>query len=140
MRKFIQVAVPLGRLHDPLGYLAQRVHRSLAIQRRSVTVDDNGRVFSDAAEGFVLAPGRSLIGTYDVFTRIPTIEADLRHALRERASRWIVDWNAPVRARDGVPEMLRLPPPRRRRRVAADVDGQRVPRRPAANAENRAPA
>jgi hypothetical protein len=141
MRKLIPVLAPLGRLHDPLGYLAERVHRALAFQRRIVTVDDKGRVFADAGEGFVLAPGRALVGTYDVFTRIPTIEADLRHALRERASRWIVDWDTPMQVREEVLEMARVPPPRRRRRrVAAEVDGKRVPRRPAANTGIRAPA
>jgi hypothetical protein len=131
----------VGRLHDPLDCLAERVYRALTLQRRIVTVDENGRVFIVAADIQQPDPARSIVGMYDVFTTVLSIEADLRLALRERASRWIIDWSAPMPIRVDPP-MHQFPPPRRRRRrVPADVDGKRLQRRPApASGEIRAPA
>jgi hypothetical protein len=94
-RKLVATDAPLGCLHDPLDSLAERVHGFLTFRRRIVSADEKGNVLVDDAEQFDPTTIRSIIGIYDVFTLIPSIEADLRRTLRERASRWIVDWNAP---------------------------------------------
>jgi len=93
MRKTIPVFVPLGRLYDPLLQLAERVHRALAMRRKTVWTDDRGSVFVNDADLIRSVSPRSIVGTYDFRSPLLVIEADLRLALRERASSWIVDWN-----------------------------------------------
>jgi len=136
MRKTTLFPAPVGRLHDPLGYLAERVHRALTLRRRIVSVDDKGRVFVDDEGQLPAGVGRSVIGAYDVFAMIRSIETDLRLALRQRAARWIVDWNVPMPVRE-EPVFVASVARRRRRRLAADVDGKRPQYRAAPTAERR---
>jgi len=95
MRTQVPALAPLGRLYDPLLQLAQRVHRVLAKRRKTVWADERGGVF---VNNLILLPQispRWIVGTYDIDTSIDAIESDLRLALRQRASRWITDWNEP---------------------------------------------
>jgi len=96
MRKVIAAFAPLGRLYDPLLVLAQRVHRALTARRKTVWTDDRGSVFVNDVDLIRSVSPRSIVGTYDIRTPLVLIEADLRLALRERASNWIVDWNVSV--------------------------------------------
>jgi hypothetical protein len=122
MRKKIAVEMaPMGCLHDPLDCLAWRVYRTLTFGNRTVSVDEKGGVFVDDADLFDPQGRRSIIGTYDVFTLIPSIKDDLRRALRERANRWIVDWNAPFLAHANRPMHAAAVLPDRRRRRAGNV-------------------
>jgi hypothetical protein len=125
MRKFSPIVAPLGRLHDPLRVLAERVRAALRIRRRTVSVDDKGRVFIEDTEQFEPDPKRSIVGSYDLLTPIASIENDLRLALRERASQWITDWNAPAQVRQELPMETSLPPKKRRRRAAAGASRKR---------------
>lgn len=88
----IPVFAPLGRLHEPLLQLAGRVHGALATRRKMVWTDDRGSVFIDDTGPLPQTP-HAIVGIYDVHTPLPVIEDDLRLALRERASRWIIDWD-----------------------------------------------
>jgi len=112
---------PLGRLHDPLDCLAWRVYRTLTFGNRTVSVDEKGGVFVEDADLFDAQTRRSIIGTYDVFTLIPSIRDDLRRALRERANRWILDWNVPTFAHAKPPARTEMVIPGRRRRRTGDA-------------------
>jgi len=87
---------PLGRLYDPLIQLTERIHRALAEGTRTVWTDDRGSVFVNDVLLLRSMSPRAVIGTYDRRTPLHLIERDLRLALRQRASQWIVDWDAPV--------------------------------------------
>jgi hypothetical protein len=89
---------PLGRLYDPLLQLAQRVHRVLAKRHKTIWADDRGSVFVNGSGLLPQISPRWIVGTYDVHTPLVIIEADLRLALRQRASLWITDWNDPLSA------------------------------------------
>jgi len=103
-KKLVMATAPVGRLHDPLDCLAWRVYRTLTFD----------------ADLFDPQSKRSIIGTYDVFTLIPSIKDDLRRALRERANLWIVDWNAPLFAHTNRPaRAVAVLQGRRRRRAGA---------------------
>ncbi len=88
----IPVFAPLGRLYEPLFQLAGRIHDALATRRRTVWTDDRGSVFINEASARPLSL-HAIVGTYDARTPLPVIEHDLRLALRQRASRWIIDWD-----------------------------------------------
>jgi hypothetical protein len=88
------VFAPLGRLHDPLMQLAERVHSTLLIKEKTVWVDNNGYVFATSTDLLGAISPHATIGVYAKWTPLPTIEQGLRRALRERASAWIVDWTA----------------------------------------------
>lgn len=91
----VPVIAPLGRLYEPLMQLARRVHDALATKRKTVWTDDRGSVFVNEAGAVPLAL-HAIVGTYDVRTPLPVIENDLRLALRQRASKWILDWDKKV--------------------------------------------
>jgi hypothetical protein len=94
------VLVPLGRLYDPLLQLAQRVHRILGKRRKTIWADDRGRVFVNGSSLLPQISPRWIVGTYDIHVPLDVIEADLRLALRARASSWITDWNEPSSGAD----------------------------------------
>ena len=87
------VLAPLGRLYDPLLQLAQRVHRVLGKRHKTIWADDRGRVFVNGSGLLPQISPRWIVGAYDIDTALVVIEADLRLALRQRASTWITDWN-----------------------------------------------
>jgi hypothetical protein len=133
MRNLLSVFVPMGRLHDPILGLAKRVHSAMRAREKRVWADDRGSVFiADVDPQLPIASG-STIGTYDVQTPVSVIERDLRFALRERASQWIVDWNAlqPVheqtdcRSRPGTSAMGRS------LRARAKMKGRALRKKPA---------
>lgn len=109
---------PLGRLHDPLLQLAQRVHAALLIREKTVWVDHNGYVFATPTDLLSTISPHATIGLYAKWTPLPMIELGLRRALRERASAWIVDWKAtPALDRRAADHHgLRFSAPRKRRR------------------------
>jgi len=94
MRKLLADLAPLGRLYDPLLGLAARVHRVLGVKHKTLWADDLGEVFMDNVNRLPSMSPRAIVGTYDMHTPVSMIEDDLRLALRERASRWITDWDA----------------------------------------------
>jgi len=102
MNKPIPAFAPLGRLYDPLLQLAQRVHRAMTTRRKTVWTDDRGSVFVNDVDLIRSISPRLIVGTYDTRTPLVAIEGDLRLALRERASNWIIDWNVsePVAVHD----------------------------------------
>jgi hypothetical protein len=111
MRSNASTTIPLGRLYDPLTHLARRVHRLLGARCKTVWTDERGRVFVNDAGLVVTTNPRSIIGSYDCETQRAVIERDLRLALRERASHWILDWNLPParspKGRSHVPLSIR---------------------------------
>jgi hypothetical protein len=118
---------PLGRLYDPLLQLAARVQDALSRRRQTVWVDGRGGVFLNDADLLQSISPTSIVGTYDFRTPLFVIEGDLRLALRERASHWILDWNAQTqvpRAME-IGMMPRKKPRRRARNLAPASD--RVP-------------
>lgn len=121
MDRHFPVCAPLGRLYDPLLQLAQRVHRALATKEKTVWTDANGYVFATPTSLVLPISPHTTVGVYRSETPLALIETALRGALRERASRWIVDWKAlsPITPRGEV-EMLQLIPPRRHRRRASE--------------------
>lgn len=84
----------LGRLYDPLRQLAKRVRRTLAVKEKIVWTDASGYVFATPLGLPRSIAPHTFIGMYGKETSLPEIEGALRMALRERARRWIVDWNA----------------------------------------------
>ena len=79
------------------------VHRAMTSRRKElVWTDDRGSVFVNDVDLLRSISPRSIVGTYDARTPMVAIEADLRLALRERASNWIIDWNVsePVAIRE----------------------------------------
>lgn len=93
MRRSEPVFAPLGRLYDPLTQLARRIHRQLGARCKTVWADERGRVFVLDAETTRAMSPYTIVGTYGERALPASIESDLRLALRERASNWILDWN-----------------------------------------------
>ncbi len=98
MASVLPTITPLGRLYDPLLELAARVRDALSTKRQTVWVDDRGSVFLNEADLLQPVSSGSIIGTYHFRTPLYVIEGDLRLALRERASCWILDWDAQIHA------------------------------------------
>jgi hypothetical protein len=106
MRNVPPVLVPMGQLYDPLIGLASRIHRGLGTKQKTVWTDDRGGVFMDHVARLGSKSPSAIVGTYDTDTPMCVIECDLRVTLRERASTWITDWNAP---QPRIPRVERLP-------------------------------
>lgn len=116
---------PIGRIYDPLLQLAQRVHRAIAGTNKFVWTDAKGHVFVTSAMPTGPIAPHAVVGTFGRATLRSEVESALRLALRERASSWIVDWQAqPLRlTRTDVGRRLsarrrRLGPPEKDRGVA----------------------
>jgi hypothetical protein len=92
--KQFPVCASLGRLYDPLLPLAKRVRRTLVVREKTVWTDANGYVFATATGGPGSMAPHAIIGVYGKGASLPQIEGALRLALRERARRWIIYWNA----------------------------------------------
>ena len=113
----IPVFTPLVRLYDPLLQLAGRVHRALADNLKTVWADSNGYVFAASINHLPMIKPHTIVGVYAKRSPLPAIEMGLRLALRERASKWIVDWKTqPLAARGTDSRALRLAISRKRRR------------------------
>jgi hypothetical protein len=123
------VLAPLGRLHDPLVQLAERVHAALLIREKTVWVDNKGYVFATPTDLLRTISAHATIGLYAKWTPLPMIELGLRRALRERASAWIVDWKATTSpgTRDADHHVLRFTAPRKRKRKATDAQARAMP-------------
>jgi hypothetical protein len=87
------VCASLGRLYDPLRQLAKRVRRTLAVKEKMVWTDASGYVFATPLGLPKSMAPHAIVGVYWKETLLREIEVALRLALRERARRWIVDWN-----------------------------------------------
>jgi len=120
MDKQLPVFAPLGRLHDPLVQLAERVHATVLIREKTVWVDHHGYVFATSADLLHEISPHTTIGVCAKWTPLPMIEQGLRRALRERASAWIVDWKAAhsLAARGADPHILRFTALHKRKRKA----------------------
>jgi hypothetical protein len=88
------VCASLGRLYDPLRQLAKRVRRTLVVREKMVWTNASGYIFATPLGLPLSTTPHAIIGMYGKEASLPEIEAALRLALRERARRWIVDWNA----------------------------------------------
>ena len=116
----------LGRLYDPLSQLAKNIHRGMSDKRMVVWADGKGRVFVNDPDYVKSLTPHSIIGTYDAYTPLSIIEADLRRGLRERASSWILDWNTQASTHGTNPSRLISPtlrPSRRSRKLKAANGG-----------------
>ena len=102
MRTLSGAKQPAGRLYESLPHLARQVHFRLESGFRTVWCDQCGRVFVGDSDRFVPPEAHAIIGRYDSHASQASIERDLRAALRERASTWIVDWNCLPKARVGA--------------------------------------
>jgi hypothetical protein len=105
----------VGRLHDSLLHIVERIQAAMGDRARTVSADAKGNLFiSDFnAHADGLDAGRQTIGTYNMATPLTAIERDLRLALRERARAWILDWD--VTARNPRDHFNRIPRKRRAR-------------------------
>jgi hypothetical protein len=119
------VFAPLGRVYEPLLELAVRVQHATAKRPQTLWIDDRGSIFLNDPTLLQSRAHGSIIGTYSAATSITIIERDLRLTLRERARRWILDWDVsmPVAHREDSATLL-PPKPRRRRRKAAPQSEQ----------------
>ena len=116
------LAVPVGRLHDPILQLVERIQRFLRERSKTVSTDTRGNLFIGAFDAHAIESmaGRA-IGTYNHATSLSVIEHDLRLALRERARRWIVDWDVPTK--DSPEHQIPTHRMRRKRRMRAKTAG-----------------
>jgi len=126
MDKQFPVCASLGRIHDPLPQLAERVHRVLLFREKTVWTDSNGYVYATPADLLPAISPHTTIGFYAKWTPLPVIEMGLRLALRERASAWIVDWEAAhsLNTRRSNNPLLQPAKPRKRRRKTTDATTQ----------------
>jgi len=95
MPRYPSPDAPLGRLYEPLTPLARRIHRQLGVAQKTLWSDSRGYLYIGEPERNRTAAMHSIVGTYCTFASWRMIESDLRLALRERASQWILDWNLP---------------------------------------------
>jgi len=99
MSNVLSLPIPVGRIHDPILQVVERIQRFLRERSKTLSTDNRGNLFIGAFDAHAIESraGRA-IGTYNDATPLSVIENDLRLALRERARRWIVDWDMPPKA------------------------------------------
>jgi hypothetical protein len=115
-RKLLDNA-PIGRIYDPLLLLAQHIHRAMAGRNKVVWTDAKGYVFVTAIIPIGSVAPHAIVGIYGKATMRSEIECALRLALRERASGWILDWNAARQLRLPQMNLVQRRPSLRGRRV-----------------------
>jgi hypothetical protein len=120
------VFAPLGRVHEPLLELAARIQRATVKRPQTLWIDDRGGVFLNDPTLLQSKPHGSIIGTYGAATSLAIIERDLRLTLRERARRWILDWDMPASIARREKPASAIPPKARRKQRKAKAESEQM--------------